>query len=226
MARRTTRKQLLKEDEFVEKATDVGQWLEEHWLAAAKVAGGILLLAAIVAVWIWNGERNARQSRLTLSAGLSLFEQAPQDGNAGTETLDAALQRFEQAADKGRGDTVRLARYYRAVTLHRLGRTEEALPLLEDLAAKAPPDTLAGAAGAILADLYVEAGRTEDAVSLLEGLAVAEGSAYPPDQALFQLGRIHEAQGELERARAVWQRIVDEFPASGTAIEARQRLDT
>lgn len=226
MAQRTTRKKLLKEDDFVEKATDIGQWLEENWTVVVKAAAGVLLLAVIVAVWFWYADRNATQARLSLSAGLKLFETAEKEEYANPALLEQSIERFDAAIKKGGGETARAASYYRAVALLHQGRSTDAAAALEVLARGKKADTLSGAAGALLADLYVEEGRAEEAISLLEGLAAKEDSAYPPDQVLFQLAGIHEARGELEAARAVWQRIVDEFPTTQTAIDARQRLNT
>ena len=73
MAQRISRKEL-KHDEFVEKAFDFGEWLEENWKTAAGYAG--LAAVLIVAILGWRActaastpKRNCATSSASTSTG-------------------------------------------------------------------------------------------------------------------------------------------------------------
>ena len=222
---RISRKELLKDDEFVEAAFDLQHWLEHNWRTLLKFVIPVVVLVLVAVAWINIAARAAERNRMQLAAAIHEFQQAEQQGFADFDRLAAALDGFDNCVDKlGNEPAGQVARYYRGVTLHRLGRNDEAIEALETV--EIPPDSLPtlGAAKALLADLLVENGDVERAVSLLTELADGSGSGYPAEMALLQLGRIQRGQGSEEAARASWDRIVTEFPESAAAQEATRLL--
>jgi tetratricopeptide (TPR) repeat protein len=117
------------------------------------------------------------------------------------------------------------ARFYQGAALYRLGRLDEAIPVLEEVYDFKEPATLKGLSGAMLAEAFVAAGQTDSAVSLLEGMAAEEEPAFPADQALLQLARIHYESGNLAEAQRVWRRIAEEHPQTAGAMEANNLLN-
>lgn len=222
---RLSRKEL-KKDEVRDAAFDFGHWLEENWRGVLKVAVPVVVVALLVAGWMWNERRVARHSRELLAQGIHEFDQAESAGFSDSARLDAALDLFNRAeSGGGKSETAQVARYYRGVTLSKLGRTDEAIACLEavDVGEPGASPTL-GAAKALLADLLVKNGQPERAIELLEGIASHTDSTYPPELALLQLGRIYRDQGDDEQARESWSRIVEEYPQSPAAAEAGQLL--
>jgi tetratricopeptide (TPR) repeat protein len=214
----------LKHDEFVETAVDIGQWLEDHWRSVATWGGAVVVVAAVVALVIWNNARTREQTRQILADGMSRYQQAETTAVGVDEELREALALFEEAAERG-GAAGEVARYYQAATLGRLGRVDEALPLLEQLVeAGLQQPTLAGSAQSLLASLYVETGQADRAIELLTRLADEIEPSFPADQALAQLARLHEDRGDVEEARRIWQRIIDEYPGTAGATEAGAAL--
>ena len=67
MARRITRKELLKQDEFVETAADVGQWFERNWKALAGAVAGAIVVVLLIVAWSLNQRSNREEAMKLLS---------------------------------------------------------------------------------------------------------------------------------------------------------------
>jgi tetratricopeptide (TPR) repeat protein len=224
MARGMSRKELLKQDEFTEKGRELGQWIEENWRMLVQAAAVILVVAAGVSIWIWQSERSAANARALMARGADLYRDAEEGGFSDPTSLNSALALFEEASDTlGSGDSGRLARYYRGAVLYRLGRADEALALLDEAAGESS-DSLSGAALSLRAMVLAENGQLDQAIEELGALIDSENPAYPADQALMQLGRLHSAAGNETEARRAWQRVMDEYPQSNGAMEAARLL--
>jgi len=225
MARRITMKEM-KHDEFVEAAFDFAQWLEKHWRTVVLVAVAIIVVALLVYGWFWNAERKREQAEQFVAQGIMAFERAQTTDFTDANELSAALDQFASAIDaSSRSAAGASARFYRGATLYRLGRNDEAITELSEVAGgEGAAVTLAWTATSLLAEVYVETGQSEAALSLLSGAAARDDAAYPTDLVLLQLGRIQRDGGDEAAARESWQRIVDEFPESASAGEANTLL--
>jgi tetratricopeptide (TPR) repeat protein len=222
---RISRKEL-KRDELLEATKEAEHWLVEHWRTIAQVAAVIVAIGLIVGGWFWYSDSRRARAEQLLQQGTARFRDAQAAGFSDRSALEEALTRFEEAARKGGQASAGLvARYYQGVTLYRLDRTEEAVAPLSAVAeSQSAPGTLTGSATAMLAEVHERRGQISEAIELLKGLTEADPPTYPVDQALLELGDLYDRTGETERARACWQRIVDEFPVRGSAETARRRL--
>ncbi len=223
MAQKITRK-ALKHDEFVEAGLDAGEWLEEHWRAVAAGTGAVLAVVLLVVGWNWWSEnRQARAGRIA-AEGFALLEPAKSETGGGGDPV-AASAKFEEAAKMaGRSPLGDVARTYRAVSLLRAGRAEEAVPLFEAVAGSTDDPVLRGTARALLADALEASGSADRAAEVLRELAEAPDPVYPPEIALVRLGDIRARQGRGEEARRAWQDVLTRYPESAASTEARQRL--
>lgn len=224
MARRLTRKEM-KHDEFVETAAEAGQWLERNWPTVAKAAAGALVVAALVVAFIWYGRHNRAQAGALLAQGMQSYQQAEATGFADPAAVEEALALFERAARRSSGSPAGLsARYYRGAALYRLSRLEESIEVLQKLDEADLTPTLRAGTTALLAEALAAQGERERAMALLEQIAADPESAFPPDQALLRLGRLHQGDGNVAEARRVWERITREYPQSAGAAEAQRLL--
>ncbi|MHC4429829.1 MAG: tetratricopeptide repeat protein [Planctomycetota bacterium] len=224
MAKRITRKQM-KHDEFVEATFDFAHWLEQHW---GKVASWVAVaILAVLAVLAWNAMARSRSEKAMerLAQSIDRYEVAQEQGFADKEELASMLERFEEVASSGGKGAGQVARFYRGATLFHLDRLDEAREDLERVVSRSGASVTVGAtAQMLLARVEIAAGRTDEAVTLLQGLADDPAAVVPPARALLELGRIQEQAGDSEQARLQWQRILDEYPQSVSASEARSLL--
>ncbi len=225
MADRISRKSI-KQDEFLEVASDAGAWVERHWRTAAAVVVAAFVLVLLVAAWSWwTGRRSAEVSRL-LGEGLRMYAGAPGTAGApGSPAYAEALAVFEEAARRGGSAPAgQVAAYYRGAALLRLGRAAEAVPVLEAVAAGGAERAVTDGARALLAEAYAASGQLDKAEAAYRVLADAAGGAFPPDVALLQLAGLLEERGRVREARQTLQEIVAKHPKGGAAGEARARL--
>ena len=225
VAKKITQKSL-KHDEFIDAAFDFGNWLEQNWVTVAKWLGTAVLLGIAPVLWFAYAQRSRTQLRQTLAHGIQLYEEAEDADFSDPGTLGAALETFDDAAGRGGSSaTGLLARFYQGSTLYRLGRLDEAAATLEEVVGQSGAgETIGATAGVLLARVHVAAGQGEKAIQLLESIVDQEERLIPADLALLELGRIHSETGNPEQARVQWQRIVDEYPLTVSAPEARSLL--
>jgi len=212
----------MKHDEFIEAATDAGEWIESNWKKVVMAAVAVLVLVlAVLGGLEWNKAR-AREARETLARGMRQFALAQNGEPDGS--YDEALRVFEGLAGRG-GAVGQVARYYEGVTLLRSGRSAEAVPVLESVSGRADDALLRQNAAVLLAEALAGQGDAARAVEILHGVADASDGVYPGELALVQAGRILLDQGDVEGARRTWQDVVDRFPETPGAQEAGQLLE-
>ena len=226
MAQRITRKQLLKQDDIAAAAFDFSIWIEENWGKVLKWAGALVLivLAVVAGVLLVNSRKVARET--LLADAQTKFQKALASDFANDAEVSAALLAFDEVIDKsGEAETGQVALYLKAATLGKLGRMEEAIAAAEKVVAQASgPATLLTSGELLLIDLYTKAGRAQDAIARLSANLESTTPVIPTEQALLEIGRIHQNQGDLTEARKAWKRVVDEFPGSRAAGDARNFL--
>jgi len=224
MAAGISRKEL-KRDELVEATLGAGEWIEKHGRTAVVAAVAIVLAGLGILGWRMYQDRRSARAAATLAEGEKAYRSAERAGFA-TAELERALAEFGRAAELGGAAPAgRLAAYWHAATLLRLGQSAEAAAELEPLGSSPDtPPTLAGSAKALAADALIAAGEQERATALLVELASADTENFPADQALQTLATLRERSGDSDGARRAWQRIVDRFPGRATAAEAREHL--
>lgn len=226
MARRLSRKELLKQDEVQEAALEAGHWIEENAGMIVRTAVAVVVVVVLLAGFFWFQHRRAEDARREFASAVAEFEALDADGRTDPEALQASIGRFESLSD--RRPVGPLATYYRAVALREAGRDEEALAILETLHGDSGVEpTLAGSVTRLLADVYLHAGREDEAYAMLEkqvdGSSPA-GAGLAPELALLEMARIARANGDLDRSRQYLLRVRDDYPATAAATEAQRLL--
>lgn len=226
MGRRITRKQLKQDDEFVSAAEWIFRWVADNMKA---ILAGIGVVCAIALIWwgtnAWLGVRTGEASIL-LDHAVRTFEG---EGVPGSPVLagdiDAAEAEFLQVIESyGRSDQADMARLYLARIALGRGQTDEARSALIDLRDRHGDDIIGSIATLDLIDLRVASGQGAEIAGELEAMVTGQNPALPPDAALFRLGEIFVAEGDSERARTYFERLIEEFPESPYLAGAQQRL--
>ena len=228
----------LKQNEFARTAARVAETVaanRNRFLTSAII---VVLILAIGGGYLYWRRRTNNLANSQLGIGLSITR-APitppstlptstqVSGTYPNETArhEAALKQFEQTANEypsteaGRG-----ARYHAGVELLALGRFPEAEKAFQAVIEPGGSSIYVASAKLALAETLSMAGRHDDAIKHLTDLAADRDGALPVDGVLMQLARASMKAGKTRDARATYKRVVDEFPQSVYANEARQQL--
>jgi tetratricopeptide (TPR) repeat protein len=200
----------------------------------------VLVLAGLYA-W-WRNSREATANALLASA-LATYETPvipprppepgsppplPQPGTFPSEQarLDASLPRFLEAADAHPGTQAGVtARFHAAAILAAQGRHAEAETHYRDVIDRAGTAIYASTAQMGLAEALLAQGRADEAVTIYTELRDASASPLPIDGVLMHLGRACQRAGRSQDALQAFRQIVDEFPTSPYASEARREIE-
>jgi TolA-binding protein len=202
----------------------------------------VVAVALIGGFYGWRSSRNAKATNLL--AGALAVAEAPvvtppppapgspppvqQPGTFRTEhdRLEAALPRLIEAADRyPNTDAGLTARYRAAGVLAELGRYSEAEQRYQEVVAKAGRNSIYGRTARLgLADAQMAQSKHDAAITTLKELSTDTDSQLPLDGVLMQLGRAYLQAGKKDEATRAFTRVVDEFPQSLYAGEAREKI--
>jgi predicted negative regulator of RcsB-dependent stress response len=198
----------------------------------AAVVGGLLVGGAIFG---WQQWRTTRAGELLASA-MAIVDAPVVPADAGetpagaypseAAKLETAVPRLLAAADAYPGLPQGIAaRYQAAVALGTLGRTAEAGAQFSQLMEIAGDGIYGRMARLGRAETHLQAGEYADAIALLEAETRTAGAEFPVDAVLMRLGQSYQLADQPAEATLAFQRLVDEFPASGYRFDAERELD-
>jgi TolA-binding protein len=233
----------LKENEFARSVAHARQALATHRRNLTLTVVVLLLLAAGLAGFVgWRGSR-AAHANAQLAAALAVAEAPvvppappapgsepplPRPGTFQTEQarMEAALPKFREAAEKfPNTDAGVAARYHAAGILNVLGRHAEAEQRYQEVISKAGSSIYSRTARLGLAAAQAAQGKYDSAITIYTELSRETNAQIPIDGVLMQLGRTYAQAGRKEDAVRSFNRIVEEFPESVYAAEARRELE-
>jgi tetratricopeptide (TPR) repeat protein len=193
---------------------------------------GIVLVVALIALWIGLSVSSAiaqknqlaiDQLQISYDAWVALEDKNTTEAKASYDELVSALSAM--AGKGGAKYPVLKAGYLLGLVYYTNGDYQNALNRFADVAAKGSETYLAplslnncGVTSELLGD-------TTKALEYYQKVYDTYGNdAAESAKALFSVARIHEANKEIELAKAVFQQLVDEFAASEYAKLAQSRL--
>ena len=155
------------------------------------------------------------------------FTQPPGSYPSDKARLEAALPKLLAVANAYPSTTSGItARYHAATTLVALGRTDEADQHYRDVIEKAGDRIYGQMAKLGLAELHLGAGDHESAIVFFKAATTLPETDVPVDAILMRLGRAYRLAGQYAEALQTFTRIVDEFPGSLYATDARREVET
>jgi TolA-binding protein len=241
---KSTERHKLKENEFARTVARVRNIAETRSRDIALI--GLVVVAVLALVGGYSWWRNAQDARANsaLASALAVYEApvvpaaAPEPGSpmpvpqAGTfqseqAKLEAALPRFLEAADQYPStDAGVAARFHAAGILASLGRHAEAEQRYQETIERSAAGSIYGRTARLgLADVQVAQGKFDAAIAAYTELSRDTTSPIPLDGVLMQLGRAQARAGNREEAARTFNRIIDEFPQSMYAADARQEME-
>jgi TolA-binding protein len=240
---KATERHKLKENEFaksVEKARDA---MQQRQGEITKIAAALLVLLLAVAGYSWwRSDRNTRANQ-ALASALAVYEMpvvplappapgspppVPQPGTFQTEQekLDASLPKFLEAANAYPNSTAGIAaRFHAASILAAQGKATDAEQRYKEVVDKAGNTIYARTARLGMAESQIAQGKFDSAITIYSDLSRDPNSTLPLDSVLMQLGRAYARAGKKEEAIRSFTRVVDEFPQSAYAADARREME-
>lgn len=221
MARRITRKQLKKDDEFVSTMDNLIRKFSAYWKQAAIGLGTFLLLVFLWWVFTqWSSSRQDKASALLHSATEAFRQAQTQSGNKAEIRSD-----FESVISTySRTDQADMARLYIARVDLDEGKPDTARSTLVKIKQKHKGDLIGRIAALDLLHLQIASGQGAEVAKELEKMVVGRDKTLPRDTALFELGQVFIEEQKPEQAQKYFQKIVDDFPDSPYASKAKQKL--
>jgi TolA-binding protein len=240
---KSTERHKLKENEFARTVAHAREAMQTRGRDIATIVVVVIAAVALAAGYAWwRHSRNAKANVL-LAEALAV-EGAPviapvapapgspipvqQPGTFATEQakLEAASPKLMKAADAYPNTEAGItARYHAASVLAALGRYAEAEQRYQEVIDKAG-NTLYGRTARLgLADVLVSEGKYDSAIKIYQEVSTDTKSTLPIDGVLMQLGRAYMKAGKKNEAAHAFTRVVEEFPQSLYAADARREME-
>jgi TolA-binding protein len=231
----------LKENElvaFVDRSREVLTERRREIVALATLV--VVVLAGVIGYFTWRNTTEGKAAALLTDAEAVMEAQVttpapPTPGQpapkppAGTypseqAKLEASLPKLSAVYTKYPStDSGIAARYYAANALAALGRRSEAEARYQEVIDKG--GVYAQMARLGLAELLANAGQHDRAIAIYKDLTTEPKGDMPVDGVLMQLGRTYARAGRRSEAQQTYTRIVQEFPESLYAADAKKELE-
>lgn len=228
----------IKQDDFASGLEQAVGWLAAH-RDEVRIGAGVVvvLLAAAGALAYFQGQR-AREADRAFRDALTTFEAplaaelTPGAERPSGQVFATAEDKYKTAAAAFEGVERRFsssvtglrAKYFAALSRAELGQYAEAEKALKEIQARGAglePDL----ARLALADIYRRNGQVDKAVEAYRALATNPAATVPRDFALLGAAQALDDSKRWAEARAAYRQLVEEFPASVYAAEARARAE-
>jgi tetratricopeptide (TPR) repeat protein len=142
------------------------------------------------------------------------------------ERHEKSLERFSAIAEEYSGTELgEYARYYVAISKHRLGSPSEAREILSSLVSETRQRLLRNLSRNYLAELALHDQDHEEAIRRLNEILEEPSGNFPTQLVLMRLAETHEAAGNHEEALKNYRRVTAEFPTSEDSSQAQSRID-
>lgn len=241
---KSTERHKMKQNEFARTVARIQHVVETRSRDLAMIGVVIVAVLALVGGYSWWRASQDNRANTALAGALAVYEApvvaptTPEPGSpmpvaqAGTfpseqAKQEAALPRFLEAADGFPSTTAGVAaRFHAASILAALGRFDEAEQRYQEVVERAGSGSIYGRTGQLgLADVQVAQGKFDQAIAVYTDLTRDGESPIPLDGVLMQLGRAQAQAGNRDEAARTFNRVVDEFPESMYAADARREME-
>lgn len=226
----------LKHDRFVDEVGILTSRARDNQRLLLFVAVAVVLIGvAAYGYYFYRGTQEQKGQAL-LSVAIETMEspivnpQAPApDPRAKFKTEEertaAAEKQFKDVQAKFAGtDASDIAGLYIARIASSRGDMATARPLLQKFIAEHPNHVLVGSARYSLYQLRIESGEATQVANELDQELKKPEPALPFDSLLVLLAHSYEVQGNEQKTRDTYRRIVTEYPDSPFALEAQRRV--
>jgi predicted negative regulator of RcsB-dependent stress response len=236
---KTSERHHLKENDFALTVASVSESVAVHQKSLVLGAGVLLVVAGLGGgYWYWQRQQTEKASALLAAARVvataqvtslpTLNSPAVGTGTFATEKArdEAAVKKFQEAAaayPKTQPGIV--ARYQAASLLADLGKVAEAEQAFNEVVRLDGSGLHGRMARLGVAALQLRTGKIDPAIQTLQELSQRTDTDLPVDGVLMQLGDAYRRAGRTPEAIRAYTRVVDEFPESAYAADAKTEID-
>jgi TolA-binding protein len=240
---KSTERHKLKENQVARSVAQAREVMETRGREVVLLVVAAVAILAIIGGYLWWRQTREVKANVALASALAVYESpvvpiaapapgspvpVPQPGTFQTEQakLEAALPQFTSTAEQFPSTKAGVAaRYHAAGILASLGRFAEAEQRYQEVIDKAGSSVYGRTARLGLADAQVAQGKFDAAIKVYQDLSTDSASQLPVDGILMQLGRAFAKAGKKDDAARAFNRVVEEFPQSVYAADARRELE-
>jgi TolA-binding protein len=226
----------LRHDKFVDEIGTLSTRARENQrllLTITAVAVGLAVLAYGIYFYRANREQKAQDA---LGTAIETIE-SPLLPPPGSQPVPGAKYKTEAertaAAEKGfrdvqtrfsGSDAADVATLYLARISGTKGDVAGARTGLQKFIKDNPKSVLVGGARYSLYQLRIDAGEAPQVTQELQAEVAKSDPVLPADSLLALLARAYEVQGNADKSKETYRRIVTEFPDSPYALDAQRRI--
>jgi TolA-binding protein len=227
----------LKQNEFASLAFRTRDAVRERQRQVLAVVVALVVIGGVVlGYYVWRSRVEARASAALAEAiGVSQERVGPPPADTSPQTepgfrtererSQASLTKFKSVADEHASTRAGIeARYREAATRVTLGTYKEAAKSYQLVIDAAGDDFLGQMARLGLAEAQARAGEYDQAIGIYTDLAQQKDDRIV-ETVLMQLGRVYRDAGKRAEAEQTFNRLINEYPASVLAEDARRELD-
>ena len=235
---KTVERRHLKQNEFARTVQSASTWVAENRDLTVKVAGAALVVLVLVGGYLFWRKHTDDQAGTWLGIAMAIADapvvppptlpgaqQTPNTYPTEKAKFEAALTAFHEVVNRYPSTRAAMAaRVEIASTLLTLGRFAESEAAYQDVVKESPNSFYAPMAKLGAAEAEAAQGQFDKAIAAFTDLAGQRDGALPVDGVLMRLAQTYLKAGKTKDARAAFQQVVDQFPNSPYANEARQRI--
>ena len=226
----------LRHDKFVDEIGSLSSRARDNQRLLYFIAGGAVVLAVLIyGVFFYrsNREQKAQQDLSvaieTIDSPLMAAAGSPPVPNAKFKTeadrSAAAEKQFRAvSANYGGTDASDVASLYLARIQAGKGDVAGARTLLQEFVNRNPKHLLVNGARYSLYQIRIDNGEAPQVAQELQAEISKSEPSLPADSLLSLLAHDFEVQGNPEKTKETYRRIVTEFPDSPYALEAQRRI--
>ncbi|HEV8657177.1 MAG TPA: tetratricopeptide repeat protein [Thermoanaerobaculia bacterium] len=206
----------------------------ENQRVLVSLAVGALLVALVTYGVYFYRSNQERKAQDMLAAAIDTIESplvTPNQPNpqakfkSEAERSAAAEKQFKDVKAKYSGtDAADVADLYLARISASRGDVSGARKLLQNFIQEHPQHLLVGGARYSLYQMRIESGEAQQVTSELNAELAKKDPVLPADSLLVLLAHSYEVQGNDQKSRDTYKRIVTEYPDSPFALEAQRRV--
>lgn len=237
---KTTERHQLKSNEVAQTIAAIRDAMTGRSKLIAGVLVAVLIIVVALAAFVGWRTRQQQQAAAALAGAMAVASAPivplapgsppPQPGSFSSEAAraEAASTQLLEVANAWSGTEAGIAaRYQAAGFLAGLGKTADALREFSAVVEAAGRSSIYGRMARLgVAEMQLRAGSYEAAIGAFREASTSGESDLPVDGILMQLARAYTLAGKPAEAAQTYQRVIDEFPESLYAADARREVES